>query len=195
MPTVTTYSRVSDNKLTDTGERRQDVMRQVDRLKPYIEAWLNNNSEWKQLEPFIDDGKSAFKEDYQSRPAFCKLLNEIKAHRIQRVYVESLDRWSRRVVEGLTTLEETSNCGCTVVSIAEGEVSWTQPQGWFRSLIALGMAEWASREKSWRVKQAMQRRRDDKRKTCKACGVVHLGRHPDSCNCLKCRGKKGRSKN
>lgn len=184
---VALYVRVSDDKLKEDGQRRQDINRQVDHLRPYANAFLDINSSWDQeILIFKDDGKSAFKEDYQSRPEFLRLLREAKAHRVQRVYVESLDRWARRVRDGLETLEQASEAGCTVVSIAEGEIDWTQPQGWFRSLMALGMAEWSSREKSWRVTQAMERRRQDKRNTCKSCNTVHLGRHPKSCECESC---------
>lgn len=194
MPGIALYLRVSDDKLREDGERRQDITRQTARLKPYLDAWLTQNPDWTDAGTFADDGKSAFKEDYQSRPEFLRLMREIKAHRVSRVYVESLDRWARRVVDGLTTLQDASDAGATVVSIAEGEIDFTQPQGWFRSLMALGMAEWASREKSWRVKQSVERRRNDARRVCKSCGETHMGAHPKVCECLKCRKKRGREK-
>lgn len=152
------YARVSDDKLKDDGGRRQDVNRQVERLRPYAgdDALL-----------FIDDGKSAFKEDYQSRPEFCRLLREIRAHRIGRVYVESLDRWSRRVEDGLKTINEVSSLGCTVTSAAEGELDVTMPEGWFKVGVAFLLAEWASRSMSWKIRQGMARR--------KAAGA-HIGR-------------------
>jgi len=197
---VAIYSRVSDDKLKADGERRQDVQRQVEMLKPMAEAWLKLHPDWDQeVSVYIDDGKSAFKEDYNSRPDFCKIMRESRAHRIQRLYVESLDRWSRRVVDGLTTLKECEECGLTVVSIAEGEIDWTTPQGWFKSLIALGFAEWASRDKSWKVKNAMDRRANDSRMACRSCStlagkeVIHLGRHPLTCECPKCRARTARS--
>lgn len=189
MKQVAIYCRVSDEKLTVDGARRQDVQRQADHLKPIVEVWLHQNPDWKYSGEYVDDGKSAFKEDYQLRPAFCQLLRDIKLNKVSRVYVESLDRWARRVVDGLNTLKDAASHGCTVVSIAEGEIDFTSPQGWFRSLMALGFAEWASREKSWRIKQSVERRRNDKRKICKSCGVVHMGRHPNTCQCLKCRKK------
>lgn len=191
---VAIYARVSDDKLTDSGLRRQDVQRQVDYLRPIAEGWLKNNPGWdRELVVFIDDSKTAFKEDYNSRPEFCRMLREARARRVNRVYVESLDRWARRVVDGLTTLADAHECGLTVVSMAEGEVDWTYPQGWFKSLIALGMAEWASRDKSWKVKNAMDRRRLDARKICRSCGIVHMGRHPGSCGCPRCRARIARA--
>jgi DNA invertase Pin-like site-specific DNA recombinase len=190
---VCIYARVSDDKLKDDGERRQDVDRQVDRLMPQARFWLQQHPDWDQeVGIYKDDGKSAFKEDYNGRPDFLRLQGDVRSNKANRIYVESLDRWSRRVVEGLTTLKFAFEHNSTVTSLAEGEVNWTEPQGWFRSLIALGMAEWASRDKSWKVTDAMERRRNDKRKICKACGEIHMGRHPGSCTCLKCLKKKGR---
>lgn len=176
---VAIYARVSDDKLKEDGERRQDVQRQVDRLKPYAGPGAL---------VFVDDAKSAFKEDYNSRPEFLRLIREIRRNHVHKVFVESLDRFSRRVAEGLPLLEEVSRHNCTVVSIAEGEIDVTSSPGWLRTGIFLLMAEWSSRDKSEKVKSAMERRRRDKRKICKSCGIVHLGRHPKTCKCLRCRG-------
>lgn len=186
---IAIYARVSDDKLTDEGLRRQDIQRQVDHLRPFLAAYPGCT-----MEVFADDGKSAFKDDYQSRPEFCRLLREIRAHRVQRVLVESLDRWARRIEDGLKTLRETSSYGCTVTSMAEGECDITTPEGWFKVGVALLLAEWASRSQSFKVKQAMERRRLDPEKACKSCGVVHLGRHPGACACSRCRRKKGRAR-
>lgn len=185
MTTTAIYARVSDDKLREDGERRQDVQRQVDRLRHYAgpDAQL-----------FIDDARSAFKDDYNSRPAFVRLLREVRAHRVQRVYVESLDRWSRRVEDGLRTLKEAAEYGATVTSIAEGECDTTTPNGWFKVGVALLMAEWASRSQGFKVSQAMARKRADLSQSCPSCGVVHLGRHPIACECPRCRKKKGRGR-
>lgn len=187
------YVRVSDDKLTTEGERRQDVERQIDLLKPYAKTWLKNHPKWNQdIEVYCDDALSAFKDDYNSRPAFVRLLNDVRANKLHRVFVENLDRWSRRIIDGLTTMQEASDNGLTVVSVLEGEIDVTYPQGWFRCSIGFLMAEWASRIKSHKISQAMERRRNDKRKICHSCGVVHLGRHPNTCECTKCKEKKGR---
>lgn len=180
------YARVSDQKLKEDGQRRQDVMRQVDRLRTYAGA---------DALVFSDDGVSAFKEDYNSRPAFLKLMNEIRANRVQQVWVESLDRWSRRIEDGLRTLKEVSAHNCTVSSIAEGEVNITTAPGWFKVGVALLLAEWASRDKSDKVRNGMARRMDKKENICAACGVVHMGRHPLTCGCERCQKKRvGREK-
>lgn len=193
------YARVSDDKLTEEGARRQDIERQVDNLMPVAKLWVKFENEkavrdgkvpeWSEdILIFRDDAKSAFKEDWNSRPDFVRLLGEAEGNRVHRVWVESLDRWSRRVADGLLTMERVSVKGnCTVVSTMEGEATLTTSQGWFRCAFGFLMAEWASRDKSEKTKSGMERRRNDKRKICQSCGVVHLGRHPNNCTCLKCR--------
>jgi len=186
---IAIYCRVSDDKLTTEGLRRQDINRQIEKLTKFCRTYG-----WKNPVIFKDDSLSAFKDDYQSRPEFCRMLREIKANRIQRVVIEDLTRWSRRVEDGLKTMKQVSEKGCTVTSAAEGEVDVTEPNGWFRCAIGFLMAEWASKSLSWKVKSGMERRLANKEKICPSCGVVHLGRHPDTCKCRKCLKRKGRSK-
>lgn len=193
------YARVSDNKLKEDGKRRQDINRQIDTLKPIAQAWVKFENEkairdgkppqWsEEIIIYQDDALGAFKEDWNSRPSFSNLLGEAEGNRIHRCWVESLDRWSRRVVEGLVTMERASIKGnCTIVSTLEGESTLTNPQGWFKTTSAFVMAEWASREKAEKVKDGMQRRKNDKRRICWSCNIVHIGRHPTSCECHKCR--------
>lgn len=186
---VALYARVSDDKLKEDGERRQDIERQVSKLKAWAIAQGLSVSE---EDIFRDDNYSAYKDDYQSRPAFVKLLREVRGHHYQRVLVEDLTRWARRMDDGIKTLKEASDAGCTVTSLLEGEQDVTTANGWFRSSICFLFAEWASRLQSDKVKSGMARRANDGRCFCKSCGVVHLGRHPKTCECVKCKLKKGR---
>jgi len=183
---VAIYCRVSDDKLKGDGDRRQDIERQISKLSMICEI-----QGWKEPVIFKDDGLSAFKDDYQSRPAFVNLLREIRARRIQRVLIEDLTRWSRRIEDGLRTMKEASDYGCTVTSSAEGEIDVTIPDGWFKCAIGFLMAEWSSRSTAYKVKSGMDRRKLDLSKVCPSCGVVHLGRHPLNCGCVSCK-KKGR---
>jgi DNA invertase Pin-like site-specific DNA recombinase len=175
------YARVSDMKLKEDGQRRQDVMRQVDMLKTYA---------GKDTLLFIDDGISAFKEDYNSRPEFLRLMREIRANRVQHVWVESLDRWSRRITDGLLTLKEAAEHSCTISSISDGEIDITNSQGWFKAGVSLLLAEWASRDKSDKVKNGMERRMTKSENICVSCGVIHQGRHPLICSCPNCKKKR-----
>lgn len=195
------YARVSDDKFTEEGQRRQDIQRQIDRLLPVAQSWVEAQNAlalrdgtrelWDtEIAIYKDDAITAFKEDYNSRPDFVRLLGEVDANRLHKVFTESLDRWSRRVVDGLTTMKRVSvEHNCTVTSIQDGEVEVTTPQGWFKTTIGFVMAEWASRDKSDKVKHALKTRRADKRRICVSCGIVHMGRHSSVCLCGKCLKK------
>jgi len=179
------YIRVSDQKLKTDGERRQDINRQKERITKFCEAM-----EWEDPIFFSDDGISAYKEDYNSRPEFCKMLREVRANRIKRVIVEDLTRWSRRIEDGLRTMREVSN-KATVTSMAEGEVDITLPEGWFKVAVAFLLAEWSSKSQSYKVQSGMQKRLDNPKAICESCGVVHLGRHPKTCRYNICLKKEG----
>lgn len=179
---------MSDQKLKTDGERRQDIQRQEEMITKFCESM-----DWGTPEFYSDDGISAFKEDYNSRPQFCKMLREVRANRIQRIVVEDLTRWSRRIEDGLKTMREVSE-KCTVTSMAEGEVYTTTPEGWFKVAIAFLMAEWNSKCLSYKVSSGMERRLNDPKAICESCGIVHLGRHPRTCECENCMKRKGREK-
>ncbi len=182
------YVRVSDQKLKSSGERRQDIDRQKEKITKFCESM-----DWNTPTFFCDDGISAFKEDYNSRPEFCKMLREVRANRIHRIIVEDLTRWSRRIEDGLKTMREVSD-KCTVTSMAEGEAYLTTPEGWFKCALAFLMAEWSSKSLSYKVQSGMLRRLENKKNICESCGVVHLGRHPKTCECKQCLERKGREK-
>jgi DNA invertase Pin-like site-specific DNA recombinase len=172
---VAGYSRVSDDKIKDDSSRRQDVNRQNEKT-------INHCKTMGLPEPifFIDDGLSAYKDDYNSRPAFLKLLNEVRANRVQVIIIEDITRWSRRIEDGLKTLSEVTE-KCKVISLAEGELGVTIPEQWFKTAIGLLMSEWASKIQSYKVKSGMDKRLNDQSKKCKICGKVHLGRLPKLC--------------
>ena len=117
------YTRVSDAKLKDDDSRRQDIKRQEDKIKAYCK--LIGLSEPKF---FSDDALSAFKDDYSSRPEFCKMLNEVKANRVKHIIVEDMTRWSRRIEDGLRTLREVTE-KAKITSLAEGELGVTVERG------------------------------------------------------------------
>lgn len=117
---VRIYARVSDIKLKKDGERRQDVDRQVEKLTAFAER-----AGWKVIKVYKDDGISAYKDDYSSRPAFSQMMKDIKAHYAKRILVEDMTRWYRRLEEGLRTLRVASDFNCTITSTQEGEIEAT----------------------------------------------------------------------
>ena len=69
--TDASYERVSDDKKKDDGSKRQDVNRQHTLIKEHY-GRMGITS----FKRYVDDGKSAFTEDLNQRPAFKQLLNE-----------------------------------------------------------------------------------------------------------------------
>jgi DNA invertase Pin-like site-specific DNA recombinase len=195
MEKIAGYIRVSDQKLKTDGERRQDVNRQKEKITKFSESMG-----WGIPTFYCDNGISAYKEDYNSRPDFLKMIREIRAHRVQRVIIEDLTRWSRRIEDGLKTMKEASEAGCTVTSMSEGNADVTYPEGWFKTAIAFLLAEWASRISSSKVTSGMLKRLDNPKAICKSCSelqgktIVHLGRHPAVCMCKQCKTRKGRER-
>lgn len=173
--TTAGYIRVSDQKLKTDGERRQDIERQREKITKFCKSM-----EWGVPIFFADDGISAFKEDYNSRPEFCRMLREVRANRVKRIIVEDLTRWSRRIEDGLKTMREVSR-KATVTSMAEGEVDITTPEGWFKQAVAFLLAEWNSKCMSSKIQSGMAKRLDNPKAICRACGNVHLGRVPNKC--------------
>ena len=172
---VAGYPRVSDQKLKTDGERRQDINRQMEKIKSYCKMMELGEPIF-----FIDDGVSAYKDDYNSRPEFCRMLREVRANRVKHIIIEDITRWSRRIEDGLKTLSEVTK-KCKVTSLAEGELGVTIPEQWFKTTIGLLMAEWSSKIASYKVKSGMAKRLTDPKAICKACGKVHLGRVPKKC--------------
>lgn len=187
--TIAGYPRVSDQKFKSDGQRRQDINRQIEKIKAYCKTMELGEPIF-----FIDDGISAYKDDYNSRPEFLRMLREVKANRVKHIIIEDITRWSRRVEDGLKTLSEVTK-KCKVTSLAEGELGVTIPEQWFKTAIGLLMAEWSSKIASYKVKSGMEKRLNDPKNICSSCGVVHLGRHPATCKCDKCMEKINRLSN
>lgn len=149
---VAIYARVSDDKKKADGDRRQDVNRQVELLKST--AKLSGDNE---VMVYLDDGKSAFTEDWNSRPAFKQLINDCRRNFISKIYIEDMTRFSRRLDLGLPILKELGEHNVHLISLKEGEIDVTCSKGWLQSSMLLMFAEWDSRIKSEKVKSGMQK--------------------------------------
>ena len=153
------YTRVSDDKKKSDGERRQDVKRQADNLIPIV---LARHPEMKKedIEIYIDDGKSAFTEDWNMRLDFKRLFNDCRRHFIQEIWIEDMTRFSRRIDVGLPLLRELGNLNINLISTKEGELEVTSAQGWLKSSMLLMFSEWDSRIKAEKVKSGMNKARN-----------------------------------
>ncbi len=151
---IAIYARVSDDKKKKDGERRQDIERQVQILKSFmIQRYphLKNDD----VSVYKDDAESAFKEDWNSRPEFKRLMNDCRRHYIDEFAIEDMTRFSRRLDIGLPLLRELGSLNVNLVSYKEGELEVTSSRGWLQSTMLLMFAEWDSRVKSEKVKSGM----------------------------------------
>lgn len=152
---VAIYARVSDTKRKSDGDRRQDVRRQQQLIQEHC-----NRAGIIDAKSYVDDGSSAFTEDLNQRPAFKQLLNDVKRHFVQQIFIEDMTRFSRNLSMGLQWLKLLDDYNCTLTSLKEGEFETTSSQGWFKSTAALMFAEWDSRVKSEKVKHGMKTARN-----------------------------------
>ena len=157
MVKVALYARVSDDKKKLDGERRQDVQRQVLLLGEHVNKEFFNNKDLLELKVYVDDAKSAFTEDWNQRPAFKQLFNDCRRHFIERIYIEDMTRFSRRLDVGLPLLKELGDLNVHLVSLKEGELEVTSSKGWLQSSMLLMFAEWDSRIKSEKIRHGMQK--------------------------------------
>jgi len=162
MNKVAIYCRVSDTKLKSDGERRQDVNRQLELLRNHVkhsgspgEPSLATRSQ--APKEYIDDGKSAFTEDWNQRPAFKQLFNDCRRHFIKEIYIEDMTRFSRRLDIGLPLLRELGELNVQLISLKEGEIEVTSSKGWMQSSMLLMFSEWDSRIKSEKVRSGMRK--------------------------------------
>ena len=144
--------RVSDNKKKADGERRQDVDRQLAIIRAHLK--MKGIVEWKE---YVDDGKSAFTEDWNQRPAFKSLNSDCKRYYVREIYIEDMTRFSRNLSMGLKWLKELGDIGVNIISLKEGEIEVTSSKGWMQSTMLLMFSEWDSRIKSEKVKSGMQK--------------------------------------
>ena len=149
---VAIYARVSDDKKKTDGDRRQDVNRQLELVRDHLKRMGIKN--WKE---YIDDGKSAYTEDWNQRIAFKQMFNDCRRYFIKEIYIEDMTRFSRRLDLGLQWLKELGKINVNIVSLKEGELEITSAKGWMQSSMLLMFAEWDSRIKSEKVKAGMKR--------------------------------------
>ncbi len=105
---IAIYSRKS--KITETGE---SIKNQIDLCKDYIALHICKEAE---ISIYEDEGFSGGNTD---RPAYNRLLTDIKIGLIKTVVVYRLDRVSRNVLDFSKTLDVLNNYNVSFVSISE----------------------------------------------------------------------------
>ena len=107
---VAPYYRVSrkDKERGVSIEIQQDVCEPYGHSRKYIF-----------IDPYVDDGKSAYTENLAKRPAFQRLLADAKRNLFDAVLVYKFDRFSRKMTVALNAIDELLAAGVDVVSATE----------------------------------------------------------------------------
>jgi site-specific DNA recombinase len=161
-PVTALYARISD----DRGTEAQGVERQLEDCRA-----LAAERGWLDLEEYRDDGYSASMYASRPRPAYVRLLADVRAGRIGRIVVWALDRLYRKPVEleDLVSLF-TTGCEVEVIAVRSGSLDLNTPSGRLAARTFSTMAAYESDATSMRV----TREKDSRR----ARGLPHGGRVP-----------------
>lgn len=101
---------------------------------------------------FIDDGVSAFKTDFRSRPEGRKLFSQLT--RGDLIVVARLDRIFRSMHDMTVTLREWESQGICLYDMNSG-INTATPHGKMMVNIMCIMAQWESESTSWRIRLAV----------------------------------------
>jgi site-specific DNA recombinase len=161
-PVTALYARISD----DRGTEAQGVERQLEDCRK-----LAADRGWLDLEVFRDDGYSASMYASRPRPAYMRLLADVRAGRVGRIVVWNVDRLYRRPaeLEELVTLLA-AGADVEVVAVRSGSLDLNTPSGRLAARTFSTMAAYESDATSMRVTREKDARR--------AKGLPHGGRVP-----------------
>jgi DNA invertase Pin-like site-specific DNA recombinase len=146
------YARASHVSNSDTDS----IPAQVERLKKRFERdWEDKG--FKLAPPQTDLVTSAYKTAFQSRNAGSVIFKEMQAGDV--ILVDKFDRAFRNLADAVNTMESLANRGVEI-DIANLGMNSTQP--WYKIVVAIlgAVAEMESKNKSERVKECFQRRRE-----------------------------------
>lgn len=124
MKKVAIYARVST--------KDQTVEQQLKELKDYCQR-----SNFVLAKEYIDEGVSAFK----NRPAFNRLLEDIRQRKLDMVLVYKIDRFARSTRELLNVIDEIKQNGVDFVSFTQREFDTTTSSGKLMLTILAGISE------------------------------------------------------
>lgn len=112
---------------------------------------------------FVEEGRSAISDDYARRPQFRALLAAAEARQFRTVVVVDVDRFARSTLAGLAAAARLERAGCAVVSLNQGDMDLTTPDGEMKFTMHLMVARYESRQKGRRVRAAIARIRAEGR--------------------------------
>ncbi len=125
---------------------------------------------WTPLTEYVDEGKSAHRDNADNRPAFKRMIADAERGKFDFLVVHKLDRFSRNLRTTLEYFDKLLKCGASFVSISE-QMDFTTPSG--KVLLALvgAFAEYYSDNLSHETKKGWAERR----KQGLYCGLLPFG--------------------
>jgi DNA invertase Pin-like site-specific DNA recombinase len=141
---VALYARVSTDK--------QDETLQIPRLRAYCERCGHD------IYKVYQDEASARNAD---RPGWKALMSDAHGHRFDAIVVTKIDRVMRSLVGLHQTMEDLGKCGITLITLDQGPMDFTSPNG--RLLISFlgSVAEWEREMIAARTREALAAKKAD----------------------------------
>lgn len=149
MTALAAYLRVSDEKQID----RFSLPAQRDMIRAYCAREALGDPRW-----YVEEGRSALSDDYESRPQFAALLADAESRRVRRLVVVDIDRFARSVRGGLAAAARLELAGCRLDFINQ-PFDVTTPEGEMQFTVHLMFARYESKQKGRRNKAAHARMR------------------------------------
>jgi site-specific DNA recombinase len=163
-PWTAIYARISD----DRGTEAQGVGRQLEDCHALVDerGWSEDVIEYR------DDGYSASMYATRPRPAYARLLADVRAGHVRRIVVWNPDRLYRkpRELEELVGLLTTKRSDVEVVAVKSGDLDLSNPAGRLGARTFCTMGAYEADQTSVRVKRQKAQRRSQ--------GLPHGGRVP-----------------
>ena len=130
------YTRVSTEDQANVKEGSLDT--QIDQLERYLQLKSESTEEaWRVVARYREEGRSG---KDMNRPAFQRLLGDVKEGKVDVVLCTKFDRLSRSVRDFLDFQEILKHAGVAFVSIGE-QWDTTTPMGEFALILFLGVAQ------------------------------------------------------
>ena len=143
------YARVSTEEQADEG---QSIAAQLRALR----SWAKEKGH--ALREFVDEGKSAYTENLDKRPAFKAMLDAMRAGELSGIAVTHIDRFSRKLIVTLQVLGELGQRNVGFVSLENAAFDFSRPADRLMLVVLGAFAEYYSAELSRKVKRGMMER-------------------------------------
>lgn len=104
---------------------------------------------------FVDEGKSAYTENLDKRPAFKQALEAVRRRELAGIAVTHIDRFSRKLIVTLQALGELGKNGAGFVSLENTAFDFSRPADRLMLVVLGAFAEYYSAELSRKVKRGL----------------------------------------